>query len=403
MNERERLTPKQNETAQSMRMGRLQTAATILFSTLLPAGAADWEVVDSGISQDILGVEWDGSRFVAVFDETGIMESPDGRNWTTRVLPPEDEPGAFIHRDIVADGGQYLILGQLGEYRESNNFVDWSDRTTGFPETVDAGVWQDGTFLLVGEGGVIITSEDGINWNRISTSPTTNPISCVDFGKGLFVAGSFTGFGDRVFTSPDGLTWTSRATDAFYPVTGASVNDERFVVVTWGEVLTSTEGSAWTKTTIQSSELPYFRAVCASDSKFVMVGRDGVAFETTNGSDVSQIDLLASGHFNDIAYGAGAFVAVGEGGLVRVSGQVEVPPQRPARLSIGKVNETDPGSYNGTISITGQAGESYRIEFSDGLSVWQPSREVEVGASGSASFQFSSDSPKTFYRAFLVE
>jgi hypothetical protein len=49
----------------------------------------------------------------------------------------------------------------------------------------------------------------GTTWT-IGTSPTNNDWRSVVFGNGLFVAVSSTGTGDRVMTSPDGITWTSR-------------------------------------------------------------------------------------------------------------------------------------------------------------------------------------------------
>ena len=51
---------------------------------------------------------------------------------------------------------------------------------------------------------------------RVATGDTWTPAAdnnwdSVTFGNGLFVAVSYYGTGDRVMTSPDGITWTSRA------------------------------------------------------------------------------------------------------------------------------------------------------------------------------------------------
>ena len=49
----------------------------------------------------------------------------------------------------------------------------------------------------------------GESWTS-RTTPVDKPSSSVTYGKGLFVAFSCTGSGNRVMTSPDGITWNSR-------------------------------------------------------------------------------------------------------------------------------------------------------------------------------------------------
>ena len=55
---------------------------------------------------------------------------------------------------------------------------------------------------------------DGITWSS-RTSATNNNWVSVTYGNGLFVAVSDTGSGNRVMTSPDGITWTLRASTDF--------------------------------------------------------------------------------------------------------------------------------------------------------------------------------------------
>jgi hypothetical protein len=72
-----------------------------------------------------------------------------------------------------------------------------------------------------GTGDRVMTSPDGITWT-IRTSAADNAWSSVTHGGGLFVAVSFFGIGDRVMTSPDGIIWTSRtpaADNDWYSVT----------------------------------------------------------------------------------------------------------------------------------------------------------------------------------------
>ena len=71
-----------------------------------------------------------------------------------------------------------------------------------------------GVFVAVansGTGNRVMTSPDGITWT-IRTSAADISWSSVTYGNGLFVAVASSSIvaGDRVMTSPDGITWTIR-------------------------------------------------------------------------------------------------------------------------------------------------------------------------------------------------
>jgi hypothetical protein len=76
-----------------------------------------------------------------------------------------------------------------------------------------------------GTGNRVVTSPDGITWTS-RTSAADNEWCSVTWGtpggSSLFVAVAVSGTGNRVMTSPDGITWTSRtsaADNAWYSVT----------------------------------------------------------------------------------------------------------------------------------------------------------------------------------------
>ena len=188
-----------------------------------------------------------------------------------------------------------------------------------------------------------------------------------------------------VFTSPTNSIWTPRTTGALFPVTGVAISDERFVAVTWGEVLTSTTGASWTRTLIAPlTGPPYPNAVCAGDSKFVMVCSAGKAFETTDGVVCSPINLLTTSNINDVAFGAGAFVAVGDGGMVRVSGVVSVAPPK---LSVS----FDSSTVEVVILVTGQPGQSAMIEQAPSLTGWADLQQVTLDSGGSKTIRLPYD------------
>ena len=92
----------------------------------------------------------------------------------------------------------------------------------------------NGTFVAVGERGVVFKSPDGVVWSQQPS--LTNSLFEVTFANGLFVAvgGEFTAttsFSGDVLTSPDGTVWTKRDSDTTQPLTGVAAGAGRFVVV----------------------------------------------------------------------------------------------------------------------------------------------------------------------------
>ncbi len=82
-----------------------------------------------------------------------------------------------------------------------------------------------------GSGNRVMTSPDGITWTARS-SASSNQWNCVTYGGGLFVAVASSGTNNRVMTSSDGVAWTSQNT--------TSVGTNTWFGVTYGNGITWT-------------------------------------------------------------------------------------------------------------------------------------------------------------------
>ena len=114
-------------------------------------------------------------------------------------------------------------------------------------------------YVAVGYNGTVLTSNDGATW----TSNTQLPISRLDsitFGNGMFVAGGYTqgGVSRNIFTSADGVNWTTQdSTDPYdksgiaYAFSGVLGSYTSIFVTTGGtgSLLSSPDGVTWTKRT----------------------------------------------------------------------------------------------------------------------------------------------------------
>jgi len=73
-------------------------------------------------------------------------------------------------------------------------------------DTLKGITYGNNAFVAVGQSGIIYTSSDGITWTS-RTSGTSEHIWGIASGNGIFVA---VGYSGTILTSPDGTTWTSR-------------------------------------------------------------------------------------------------------------------------------------------------------------------------------------------------
>jgi hypothetical protein len=112
-----------------------------------------------------------------------------------------------------------------------------------------------------GTGNRVMTSPDGINWtSRTSAADNEWRSVCWSPYLNMFCAVASSGT-NRAMTSPDGITWTARSTTHNYDwqcvIWAANLN--RFVAVSstgaTSHVITSTNGTTWTL--VQTSLLPY--------------------------------------------------------------------------------------------------------------------------------------------------
>jgi hypothetical protein len=125
-----------------------------------------------------------------------------------------------------------------------------------------------------GTNNRVMTSPDGITWTS-RTSAADNFWRSVTYGNGLFVAVSSTGI-DCVMTSPDGITWTSRTSAADNSWLSVTYGNGLFVAVAYDgtdRVMTSPDGITWTSRTSAADNT--WPSVTYGNGLFVAVAGSG--------------------------------------------------------------------------------------------------------------------------------
>ncbi|HET7674560.1 MAG TPA: hypothetical protein VFL54_03455, partial [Gammaproteobacteria bacterium] len=218
---------------------------------------------------------------------TGNYHSTDGVHWEQSTVPPSE---TIIY--VADNGSKYLGVTADSGVLASADGASWVPVSDNLPSTFHADSLKamNGAFFLTGTDGnghaKVMSSTDGSSWTDVTPS---NPAGFhgpfLGYGNGVYVA---IGNDDQHYAviarSDDGAHWTIEADAfpgglAFYPFS-ISYGGGEFLAVgidpvgDYGEYLVSHDGSHWTATDYHA--LNDFTAVLWDGSKFVATGSNDI-------------------------------------------------------------------------------------------------------------------------------
>ena len=223
--------------------------------------------------------------------------------------------GSVTTRDLTFQDGKWAtIQGSQG----SNIWISDDPRTVPFEavwlsaDIYDV-VYQDSKWISVGRDGSIFAF-DPINKSKTKiTSPTTSWLRQVHFQQSKFVA---VGDGGTIITSQDGLTWTAQTSGAANNLNGVYFDG----VGTWvavgsgGQILTSSDAITWTQATSGTTSI--LNDVFFQDSKWVVVGASGVTVSSSDAVTWTVGSVGSTIQLNGIHFQNQLWVAVGLSGRI---------------------------------------------------------------------------------------
>lgn len=272
----------------------------------------------SGISSGSDGLQWSpvaatttqptgmairGDTVVVTERWGGVVVSHDrGRTWTARPLPGNHPLGILGYFDVAAGPEGFVAVGDNGGLRVSPDGDTWTVAQSGTDQLLEDAVHGDGRWIVVGRGGVILTSTDAREWEPVSI-PGPN-FRDVAFGAGRFVAVT----PEAVWTSTDGRNWESRPGDGADAV---AFGGNRFVSV-GAQARTSTDGLRWT-TTKEFGERPMSRIAYGGGRFLAAGGNNALNFFDTwgamsgDGSSWTSVPVPRIGNPATVAYSNSRF------------------------------------------------------------------------------------------------
>ena len=229
----------------------------------------------------------------------------------------------MTNRYMFVFGVLLLITNQT----MADQFDHLTPRFSGTGAGLNSIAFGAGTYVAIGEGGVILKSMDSVAWSQ-QPSSSTNELRGVTFANGLFVA---VGKSGTILTSPDGNSWTVQNSDVTNRLNAVVSSGNAFMAVgDSGTILYSTNGGGWqsiaTGVPYNLNGVTYGIAnyvgsfVIVGDSGVLLTSPDGLAWTVRSSGTFLNLNAVA-GWLGNFTSGDGvvSFIAVGESGVIDTS------------------------------------------------------------------------------------
>ena len=277
------------------------------------ARAERWRIEHTPIVHNLRGIAWTGTRWVAVGDVGSILYRQGGSWIAVPNLPNSGLRGTAARPGLLAAAGSGGVL-----LTSTDAGLSWRIADSGTAGLLWGGVRVGSALLFSGQNSTVITSQDGITWSPITTSPlsTGSPIAprrllwqLAASGAEIVAVGDFGAILEG--TLARGLHGLLSPTDEI--LRGVAVAGLRWVAVdSGGRTLFSGDGRRWLSE--RSPTTVDLRGVAWTGRRFVAVGDQSTVISSADGRhwrvDQSAMPCALLG----VARGAGRFVAVGGSG-----------------------------------------------------------------------------------------
>lgn len=262
---------------------------------LMSRDGTNWVNRSSSVTNTVIGINYNFEIYTS------------GGDSLTFVLP--DDPSSklvvqrksFQFRAVAFGNNTFVILGESGEILLSQDGENWCPVNAPASVNFSGIVWGGDKFVAVGDAGTILTSPDGIKWMS-RNSDTDKDLSAVAFGRGVFTAWGNDHDYNVVLTSKDGVTWIPNANNYSRPIGNVAYGNGIFVAVGKDTLTTSSDGIHWNPAKMPPQKMvggtimgqnvfipfPFFSSSrLVSSSPSTMHSQDGQTWQTFAGKSFS--------------------------------------------------------------------------------------------------------------------
>jgi len=234
-----------------------------------------------------------GLLMVGVGDAGKVLTSADNQTWTEVA----SSGTTYQLKDVAYAYGKYIAVGDAGTIIYSADGVSWTAARSPVTQNLTAVFYNGSRLTAVGQGGTVLTSTDGASWTAVVVNGLTQDLNAVTYSlSGYWLAAGASGV---VYTSTDGLAWSTVSVPAEFAnaywksaaVLTRTVTSGTTVTTTYltalvghsGQLMTSTDGVAWTSASAALGASLNLNKVIASTGQLMVVGDSGAVFTSPDG------------------------------------------------------------------------------------------------------------------------
>lgn len=206
----------------------------------------------------VVGLMVWATGYTARLTDDGVIAF--GKRWTTIL-----RSGPDLH-DVVYNGNRFVAVGRIGVILTSDNALDWVSRSSGTSEDLNKVIWANDRFIAVGKGGVILMSPNGETWTTKHIDEEQNLYGIAYSGDDYIAVGSLekssnsygTSYGALILKSDEGENWAEVNTpNNLAPLTDVIWANQKFVVIGNGSgqkpFAWSADGTTWSVANVNSA------------------------------------------------------------------------------------------------------------------------------------------------------
>ncbi|WNR44408.1 copper amine oxidase N-terminal domain-containing protein [Paenibacillus roseipurpureus] len=241
--------------------------------------------------------------YVIVGEQGIIRTSQDGKNWTDR-----NSGVKSLLSDVTYGDKGFVAVGNSGKIVHSVDGKEWRESTLDVGYYFCAVAWNGKLYAAVGQSGAYI-SDDGIEWVKVYPDSFDDPLIDISSNGSEFIGISMKG---RVIFSKDGETWYENK--VFNGRLNSVIWDSKeYVAVGSGIIMTSPDGTKWT---MDAGLSPFdIRKIAFDGKKYVAFSSSkGIFISTDMQNWINSNDFIWN--VKDVIVEDGYFIAVGDSGNI---------------------------------------------------------------------------------------
>ena len=166
---------------------------------LTSSNGLDWTEQTSGVTSDLLGVEYKNQKYITVGWTGVILTSDNAISWTPQTSGVTSDLYSITWSELLT---LYVIVGNNGTILTSPNLQTWTPQTSGQTSTLRKIVYaEDKNIFIVCGSSYAIISSDAINWTNVNGVSGINDIIYSE------ITGLFTCVNKYIYSSQNGTIW----------------------------------------------------------------------------------------------------------------------------------------------------------------------------------------------------